>query len=118
MKIKIYSCRIYKDALLRARVHFSNCFVADNVWASADAVCDWLKSHDLKRLVIPYVPVGYVRDAIHVLQHELYKHGITVEFVMRSWDKDTWPHAGKGFFALKTKIPSILAAQGVMSCKV
>jgi deoxyribodipyrimidine photo-lyase len=102
------------DALLRARVHFTNSFVADNVWVSADveALLDWLKSHDLKRLVIPFVPVGSARDAIFELENELRKHGIAVEFIMRSWDRDTWPHAGKGFFALKTKIPSILSAQG------
>jgi deoxyribodipyrimidine photo-lyase len=104
------------DALLRARVHFTNSFVADNVWVSADvdALLDWLQSHDLQRLVIPFVPVGSARDAIFELENELRKHGIEVEFIVRSWDRDTWPHAGKGFFALKTKIPSILSAQKIL----
>jgi deoxyribodipyrimidine photo-lyase len=103
------------NALLRARLHFTNSFVADNVWVSADAdaIYDWLQSHDLKRLVISYVPVGSTQDAIMEIYRDLSKRGIIVEFATRSWDRDTWPHAGKGFFGLKAKIPDILVAQGM-----
>jgi deoxyribodipyrimidine photo-lyase len=101
------------DALLRARTRFANSFVADNVWvsANAEAILVWLQSHDLKRIVIPFVPVGPARDAVNVLTRELSKAGIKIEFIIRSWDRDTWPHAGKGFFGLKAKMQNILTAQ-------
>ena len=31
----------------------------------------------------------------------------------RSWDSLSWPHATRGFFKMKSAIPSILAAEGL-----
>ena len=103
------------DGLLRAKQHFTNSFVADIVWAGAsvDAVSEWLQSHDLKKLVIPYPSVGSAQDAVFNLVKGLRKLDVEVVFAARRWDIDSWPHAGKGFFALKHKIHDILALQGL-----
>ncbi len=103
------------DALLRARQHFRNSSVADTVWvdATGDTVFNWLQSHDLKKLVISYPPVGSTHDAIMVVVKRLRELGINVVFAGRRWDIDSWPHASKGFFALKFKIPQILELQGL-----
>ncbi len=102
-----------RDALIRAKQHFTSSFVADHVWvdAQADAVFDWLQSHDLKKLVIPYPPVGSTHDAVMGITKQLKKLGIDVVFAARRWDIDSWPYANKGFFALKYKIPQILDLQ-------
>ena len=101
--------------MFRAKAHFMNSFVADSVWVEAqiDAVFEWLESHDLKMLVIPYPPVGSTQDAVFVLVKDLRQRGIDVVFSARLWDIDSWPYAGKGFFALKNQIPHILNLQGV-----
>jgi hypothetical protein len=38
---------------------------------------------------------------------------IAPEQKQRSWDEQFWPHAPKGLFAVKRKIPSILAREGL-----
>ena len=39
---------------------------------------------------------------------DLKAAGITLCPVRRSWDEDFWPHATKGFFPFKEKIPALL----------
>jgi len=40
----------------------------------------------------------------------LKQEGIALRRVVRPWDAIVWPHASKGFFALKKKIPTLLDA--------
>jgi deoxyribodipyrimidine photo-lyase len=39
--------------------------------------------------------------------------GLRVAPARRGWDAAFWPHATKGFFAFKTQIPRLIAAEGI-----
>jgi deoxyribodipyrimidine photo-lyase len=74
----------------------------------APAIAAWCTSLGLTSVVVPYAPVGPEADAIVDVTPKLQKLGISVLQVRRRYDTLCWPHATKGFFALKEKIPSIL----------
>jgi deoxyribodipyrimidine photo-lyase len=95
------------DGLDRAREHFATeASVLDNIGA-AD-VLPWLRSHDVTTLVTPYAPVGPVRDRLDRLAVELAAEGIALSRVLRPWDADAWPHASRGFFSFRERIPALV----------
>jgi deoxyribodipyrimidine photo-lyase len=59
-------------------------------------------------IAIAWMPVGPVRDALSAPLHKLQQQGVQVKYLARQWDASAWPHANKGFFQLKTKIPELL----------
>jgi deoxyribodipyrimidine photo-lyase len=59
-------------------------------------------------IAIAWMPVGPVRDALSAPLHNLQHQGVQLKFLARQWDAAAWPHANKGFFHLKTKIPELL----------
>ncbi|MEL7303459.1 MAG: FAD-binding domain-containing protein [Pseudomonadota bacterium] len=71
-----------------------------------------------KQIVTAYCPVGPVAARVAQARDELKSDGIEIVEVRRLFDETAWPHATKGFFALKTKIQDILEtldrAQGVL----
>jgi deoxyribodipyrimidine photo-lyase len=75
----------------------------------AQAIAAWCTSLGLTSVVLPYAPVGPEADAIAGVTQKLQALGISVLQVRRRYDTLCWPHATKGFFALKEKIPGILA---------
>ena len=60
------------------------------------------------RIVTAYAPVGPVADRLADVATAVAKAGIVIEWVRRDWDTRFWPHATKGFFAFKERIPTIL----------
>lgn len=60
-----------------------------------------------------FAPVGPVASRLKRAKAELAKSGIELVQLRRAYDDIAWPHASKGFFALKKKIPSILTAIGL-----
>ena len=66
----------------------------------------------VQRIVTPYAPVGPVADRLARLKRELAREGIHIIQVRRDWDQRFWPHATKGFFAFKDRIPQILQDAG------
>ncbi|MCA3261753.1 MAG: DNA photolyase FAD-binding protein [Telmatospirillum sp.] len=58
-------------------------------------------------------PVGPVADSLAQLKSDLAKEGIALANVRRRWDGAFWPHATRGFFALKKQIPVQLREFGV-----
>ncbi len=59
-------------------------------------------------IAIAWMPVGPVRDALSVPLYNLQQQGVHLKYLARQWDASAWPHANKGFFHLKTKIPELL----------
>ena len=81
------------DVLARAEQHFG---------CTADAaVPGW--ASDLP-IVTAWAPVGPSAD---VLPPNCLR-------LRRSWDELTWPHARRGYFQVKTAIPSILRASSLL----
>jgi deoxyribodipyrimidine photo-lyase len=77
---------------------------------------DWLEpvlaaagDNGLRTVVTPYAPVGKIADHLDILENALMPHGIELLRVKRGYDVNSWPHATKGFFAFKKKLPNILS---------
>ncbi|MEO1265863.1 MAG: hypothetical protein AAFV26_09170, partial [Pseudomonadota bacterium] len=59
-------------------------------------------------VVTAYCPVGPAADRIAGARTALAGDDIAITEVRRPLDDIAWPHATRGYFALKTKIPDIL----------
>lgn len=68
------------------------------------------------QIVTAFAPVGPVADALEALRPLLVDHGIALTEHQRRWDRLAWPFCGKGFFQLKSRIPSLLREQGISDC--
>ncbi|TRL31509.1 FAD-binding domain-containing protein [Rhizobium straminoryzae] len=55
-----------------------------------------------------FLPVGPVADVLMPLQVEGPTRGVLFTEYMHDWDRRTWPHCRKGFFALREKIPALV----------
>lgn len=66
----------------------------------------------VRHIVTPYAPVGPVVDALAGLVAPLAAEGITLSAIRRAWDSRFWPHATKGFFAFRARIPGLIAEVG------
>lgn len=80
---------------------------------TAVALGDWARRHGLSRIVTAYAPVGPVAEALAEAAPVLARQGIALVEVRRAYDEACWPHATRGFFALKEKIPSIFEQLGL-----
>jgi hypothetical protein len=69
----------------------------------------------VESVITPYAPVGPVADALNELERDLRGEGIALHRIRRDWDSEAWPHATKGFFPFKTRIPALLEAVGLGS---
>jgi hypothetical protein len=59
-------------------------------------------------IVHAWIPVGSTRDALMEPAEQLQRHGVALQPVLSDWDQLAWPHATKGFFQLRTRIPELL----------
>ena len=87
-----------QDGLDRAARHFG---VPAQRLERPEAVADWAKGP----VVAPYAPVGPAAD-------RLRRCPVEVHPLRRPWDDAAWPHAGRGFFGLRTHIPEIVRSVG------
>ena len=79
----------------------------------AEDVIDWARSAGVDEIVTGYVPVGPTRDWLDGLRAPLDRAGISLTTLRRTWDDMLWPHATKGFFPFKEKLPSALRTLGI-----
>ena len=61
-----------------------------------------------EQIITAYAPVGKVADRLARIAPVLAAEGIPLIQVRRAWDENFWPHATKGFFPFKERIPKIL----------
>lgn len=100
------------DALARiADAHAVEIKLIDENWEAA--LESYALAHRLEVIVTPYTPVGPVADILNCAAQRLAAHDIKVLRVARPYDQAVWPHATKGFFAVKQQIPSILSDLGI-----
>ncbi len=59
-------------------------------------------------IVSPYTPMGWAADSLAAAEPALGAAGIRVYRILREYDRAAWPHAHKGFFALKKQIPKLI----------
>jgi deoxyribodipyrimidine photo-lyase len=89
------------DTATRIAAHF-DCPV--EIVTSLDAAA--LTAGGIGQIVTACAPTGPIADA-------LAASGLPIIQVRRRWDSQFWPHAQKGFFPFKEKIPAILAVEGI-----
>ena len=78
----------------------------------AEAIIEACAAHNTKTVVTGYATVGPVATALNNAQGELDAAGIQLIPVRRDFDILAWPHATKGFFAMKKAVPKVLASLG------
>lgn len=78
--------------------------------SSTDEVLTWAQDQSLDCVVMPFASMGETADQLDQIQQTLSGHGIKVLISQRQWDHAFYPHAKKGFFHMKSKIPQVLEA--------
>lgn len=76
---------------------------------SPEAVPEWATRHGIRQLVMPHLPVGPLGDRLAPHLDRWRADGFAVATLLRNWDAAFWPHARRGFFQLKQRIPELLA---------
>ncbi|QHC65499.1 DNA photolyase [Rathayibacter sp. VKM Ac-2759] len=71
-------------------------------------VVDWARSERLDTVVVPYPPVGPVRERLETLRSALAGEGVALVTVRRRWDSTAWPSASRGFFPFRKRIPALV----------
>lgn len=59
-------------------------------------------------IVHSWIPVGPTRDALAQSFVQLRSQGVSIQAVRSDWDELAWPHATKGFFQFRMRIPELL----------
>ena len=96
------------DALRRATQHFAVDGQLAETGDWSNLLAEWAEQHQLKTIVTGYAPVGPVAELLSIARGHLEKQGVRLAQVRRPYDSLTWPHATKGYFKLKDKIPHLL----------
>ncbi len=103
------------DALRRATQHFA----VDGQLAETEnwgnLLAEWAAQNNVSTVVTAYAPVGPVAEILATTKTHLQKHGVRLLQLRRPYDSVTWPHARRGYFKLKDKIPSLLETLGIES---
>ena len=97
-----------EDGLARAALRFG--VTADR--PPPEALADWAAASGATTVVTAYAPVGPVAEALDRLAPALAARGLRLCRLRRAWDEAIWPHATRGFFQVRERIPAILRALG------
>lgn len=97
-----------KDGVTRAGEAF-NCSTAMlQPGEAGESFEHWITAHGIQQVVTAYPPVGPTQERLQMLKVKLARSGASLIYVRRTWDRLFWPHATKGFFPFKQRIPQIL----------
>jgi deoxyribodipyrimidine photo-lyase len=98
------------DSLQRAANHWSLpsaaiCDLQSDRWA--DSVEAWSLDQELEQIICLHPGIGPWSESLSRLRSQLPPTVHILE-VIRHWDAAFWPHATKGFFPFREKIPNVL----------
>ncbi|TVR11878.1 MAG: DNA photolyase [Salinarimonadaceae bacterium] len=99
------------DAAARAQARFDA--AAHAVPLTAGALSELAREAGARTIVTAYPPVGPSADALGALEPALAEEGVRIVRVMRPFDARAWPHATRGFFQFRERIPVLLAQGGL-----
>jgi deoxyribodipyrimidine photo-lyase len=99
------------DARERAGRHFKCRTTAAAL--DAEAIIAAARADKVDTVITAHAPVGPVADALGLITPALAAAGIKLATLRRDWDSAFWPHATKGFFPFKERIPALLAERGM-----
>lgn len=78
----------------------------------AEGIIAKLQSAGIDTLVVPTIPTGPLKDLWQSHAAKIANADITIIPFTREYDALVWPHASRGFFALKKQIPAIIEELG------
>ncbi len=100
------------EALGRAAKHYG-CAATRIDTLNADDLIAEAQRVGARAIITAFAPVGPVADAFAAIRPHLAVAGLSLIERQHAWDATFWPHAKKGFFPFKEKIPAGLAGLGV-----
>jgi deoxyribodipyrimidine photo-lyase len=110
-KVHAFAREAVADALGRAATHFgceaSICRIDPG---SLIALAERAGS---RVIVTPHAPVGPMAAALAAIEPVLARDGVRLVRVRRAYDLLAWPHATRGFFQFREKIPLLIAKLGL-----
>ncbi len=80
-----------------------------------ERLVDWARMEKIDTVVTAFAPVGPAATALAAAETNLGRAGVKLVRILRPYDAAAWPHANRGFFKLKKKIPSLLKGLGLAS---
>lgn len=98
------------DAADRSSRHWRTRSFAAATMADLGAVA---QANGCTQIVTGFAAVGPTADALAQHGPRLARQGIALAEYQRRWDRLVWPHCGKGFFPLRSRIPDLLREQGI-----
>ena len=107
-----YVAAAANDTAARVVAHFG-CSADVLVTLDTGALLSAAREAGVRQIVTACAPVGPVADRLAALAPVLAGEGIALVQVRRRWDAQFWPHAKKGYFAFKERIPELLRADGL-----
>jgi deoxyribodipyrimidine photo-lyase len=110
--VRIFSEKALADGLQRAAQHFG-APAAPLPSLSALTLGDFARDHGLDTIVVPHAPVGPAAEALAAMAGPLSARGVQLVAIRRPLDTFAWPHATRGFFALKERIPELIGKLGL-----
>jgi deoxyribodipyrimidine photo-lyase len=110
-----FAMRAVADGTERVATHFG--IPAQSVRAEDwdIALVTWSRSCELDAIVTGYAPAGPVAEQLARARRALSGHGVELIQVRRSFDECAWPHATRGYFRMKSRIPEVLGQLGLSS---
>jgi deoxyribodipyrimidine photo-lyase len=97
-----------QESMSRAAEHFQAELPAPIDPSDSSALVATIAATGVTTVLHAYAPTGAVRQRLADLESQLQPLGIRLTPVLRDWDRLCWPHARRGFFAFRQKIPSLL----------
>ncbi len=107
--VKPFACAAVRDAAARAEQSFEAPVTACDDMDWSEHLRDWVGEHDLEAVMTSRLPLGPVQKR---LRQACRNANLELIEVSRPYDAAVWPHAKRGFFGLKKKIPAILQTLG------
>lgn len=107
-RVHQFRCGAVNDALQRLAMPSAALETED--WTEA-IICAAERA-GTTHIATSFAPTGPIATKLAKIQKDLSTAGLSLHQQHCAYDQVTWPHATKGFFKLKKKLPQILAALG------
>ena len=109
-KSAVFASDALSDRAQTFEAHFDVGVTVQKEGEWSDRLSDWMGANDLEVCVTSRLPLGPVARRT---RRACRAAGIELLEITRVYDQCTWPHAKRGFFGLKKKIPQILSEIGL-----
>lgn len=110
-KVHAFAQGALDDAAARAQAQFEA--PARALPLTAGALLDLAREAGARAIVTAYPPVGPTADALRALEPALAGENVRLVRLTRPFDARAWPHATRGFFQFRERIPALIAQGGL-----